>query len=152
MKNYLLILIFILVSHCGFTAVYKNQENVDFKISIMEMGGDKSVNNLVKSKLNRFIKKETDNIYKIKINSNFSKTVLSRDATGKASSLKLSTSIEFVVSHNDKTQNISFEENLNIESLSDSYEQNKYENIVKDNLVTTIVEELILKLNLFKWF
>ena len=26
----------------------------------------------------------------------------------------------------------------------------KYENIVKDNLVTTIVEELILKLNLFK--
>ena len=150
MKNYLLILIFILVSHCGFTAVYKNQENVDFKISIMEMGGDKSVNNLVKSKLNRFIKKETDNIYKIKINSNFSKTVLSRDATGKASSLKLSTSIEFVVSHNDKTQNFSFEENLNIESLSDSYEQNKYENIVKDNLVTTIVEELILKLNLFK--
>ena len=150
MKNYLLILIFILVSHCGFTAVYKNQENVDFKISIMEMGGDKSVNNLVKSKLNRFIKKETDNIYKIKINSNFSKTVLSRDATGKASSLKLSTSIEFFVSHNDKTQNFSFEENLNIESLSDSYEQNKYENIVKDNLVTTIVEELILKLNLFK--
>ena len=150
MKNYLLILIFILVSSCGYTAVYKNQKTIDFKISIQEMEGDKSVNNLVRSKLNRFSSKETENIYKIKVNSTFSKLVLSRDTTGKASDLKLSTLIEFTINQNEKKQKFLFEESLNIENLSDSYEQNKYENIIKNNLVTTIVEELIIKLSLKK--
>ena len=39
MKNYLLILIFIFVSNCGYTTVYKNQKTIDFKISIQEMRG-----------------------------------------------------------------------------------------------------------------
>ncbi len=150
MKNYLLILIFIFVSNCGYTAVYKNQETVNFKITLQEMEGDKSINNLVKSKLSRFSNNESENLYKIKINSIYSKSVLSRDATGKASNLKLSTLIEFSINQNEKKQKFSFEENLNIENLSDSYEQNKYEDIVKNNLVTTIVEELIIKLSLIK--
>ena len=150
MKNYLLILIFIFLSHCGYSAVYKNQENIDIKISILEMEGNKSINSLVKSKLNRFETNDANNIYDVKVNSTFSKSVLSRDATGKASDLKLSTSIEFTLGYTDITQTLLFEKNLNIENLSDSYQQNKYENIVKDNFVTSIVEELIIKLNLIK--
>ena len=147
MKNYLLILIFIFVSNCGYTTVYKN---IDFKISIQEMKGEKSINNLVKSKLSKFSSTDSENIYKIEVNSIYSKSVLSRDITGKASDLKLSTRIEFNVIQNEKKQKFSFEENLNIENLSDSYEQNKYENIIKNNFVTTIVEELIIKLSLIK--
>ncbi len=150
MKNYLLILIFIFVSNCGYTTVYKNQKTIDFKISIQEMKGDKSINNLVKSKLSKFSSTDSENIYKIEVNSIYSKSVLSRDITGKASNLKLSTRIEFNVIQNEKKQKFSFEENLNIENLSDSYEQNKYENIIKNNFVTTIVEELIIKLSLIK--
>lgn len=150
MKNYLLILIFIFVSNCGYTTVYKNQKTIDFKISIQEMKGDKSINNLVKSKLSKFSSTDSENIYKIEVNSIYSKSVLSRDITGKASDLKLSTRIEFNVIQNKKKQKFSFEENLNIENLSDSYEQNKYENIIKNNFVTTIVEELIIKLSLIK--
>ena len=150
MKNYLLILIFIFVSNCGYTTVYKNQKTIDFKISIQEMKGDKSINNLVKSKLSKFSSTDSENIYKIEVNSIYSKSVLSRDITGKASDLKLSTRIEFNVIQNEKKQKFSFEENLNIENLSDSYEQNKYENIIKNNFVTTIVEELIIKLSLIK--
>ena len=150
MKNYLLILIFIFVSNCGYTTVYKNQKTIDFKISVQEMKGDKSINNLVKSKLNRFSNNESENIYKIEVNSSYSKSVLSRDATGKASNLKLSTLIEFSVNQKEKKQKFLFEENLNIENLSDSYEQNKYENIIKNNFVTTIVEKLIIKLSLIK--
>ena len=150
MKNYLLILIFIFVSNCGYTTVYKNQKTIDFKISIQEMKGDKSINNLVKSKLSKFSNTDSENIYKIEVNSIYSKSVLSRDITGKASDLKLSTRIEFNVIQNEKKQKFSFEENLNIENLSDSYEQNKYENIIKNNFVTTIVEELIIKLSLIK--
>ena len=114
MKNYLLILIFIFVSNCGYTAVYKNQKTIDFKISVQEMKGDKSINNLVKSKLSRFSSNESENIYKIEVNSSYSKSVLSRDATGKASNLKLSTLIEFSVNQNEKKQKFLFEENLNI--------------------------------------
>ena len=150
MKNYLFILIFIFVSNCGYTTVYKNQKNIDFKISIQEMKGDKSINNLVRSKLSKFSSTDSENIYKIEVNSIYSKSVLSRDITGKASDLKLSTRIEFNVIQNKKKQKFSFEENLNIENLSDSYEQNKYENIIKNNFVTTIVEELIIKLSLIK--
>ena len=105
MKNYLLILIFIFVSNCGYTTVYKNQKTIDFKISIQEMKGDKSINNLVKSKLSKFSSTDSENIYKIEVNSIYSKSVLSRDITGKASNLKLSTRIEFNVIQNEKKQN-----------------------------------------------
>ena len=57
---------------------------------------------------------------------------------------------QFKVIFDDKSQTYIFEESINIDNISDKYEQNNYENTIKNNFVNTVVEKLIIKLNLIK--
>ena len=80
----------------------------------------------------------------------FNKDVLSKDKTGRATDLKLSTSANFIVNYRDQIKEFSFEENLIIDNSSDFYEQSNYENNIKKNFVNTIVDKFIIKLKLIK--
>ncbi len=140
----------IFLSHCGYTAIYKDQGKTNFKITIQELKGEKSINNILKTKLRRYSSGDDKKVFAINAETTFSKSILSKDKTGRATDLKLSTSIKFIVNYNDKIQNFSFSESLNIDNSSDFYEQNNYENNIKNNFVNKIVEELIIKLSLLK--
>ena len=72
---------------------------------------------------------------------------MSKDKTGRASDLKLYTTINFKILYNNENYNFSFSENLNIDRLSDFTEQNNYENEIKENFVDTILDKLIFNLN-----
>ena len=150
MKNLALILIIALISHCGFTPVYQDKENVNFKITIQNINGDKSINNLLNRKLKRYTVIDVDKNFVINANTSYSKTVLSKDTTGRATDLKLSTNIDFIIKLGEKIQKFSFEESLNIDNSTDFYEQNNYENNIKNNFINTIVEKLIVNLKQIK--
>ena len=64
--------------------------------------------------------------------------------------MKLSTNVNFTVKYENQIKEFSFNENLNIDSSSNFYEQNNYENDIKNNFVNTIVDKLIVKLKLIK--
>ena len=51
------IIILIILNGCGFTPVYKNIDNVDFKIKISEIYGERKIDNLMTSKLSQNIQK-----------------------------------------------------------------------------------------------
>ena len=146
MKKFLSILLIFFLTSCGYTAVYKNQKIPNFKISIENINGDKTINKLIEKKLKRFSSAD-GLIYLIDINSNFTRTVLSKNKTGRATNVNLSTNVQFNVKLKDKVKKFSFQENLNIENSSDIYEQNEYENSIKDNFVSTIVEKLVQELS-----
>ncbi len=150
MKNFVSILILIILSHCGYSSIYNNSENQKFKIVLEEMSGDKSINNLIRTKLKRYSSDKNDIIYTINSNTNFTKTVLSKDKTGKATNIKLFFEAEFKVKFNGNIKSFSFKENLNIENSSDTYEQNNYENVIENNFVSSIIEKLIVKLTLLQ--
>ena len=150
MKNLISLLLFLLLLQCGYQPIYNKENLSNVKITVGETQGDSSLNNLINSRLKRYSSSEPDKIYTIDVNTSFSKSILSKDAAGKATKLKLSAKINFKVIFDEKSQNYLFEESINIDNLSDKYEQNNYENIIKNNFVDTVIDKLLIKLSTIK--
>ena len=150
MKKIVLIFMMLFLSNCGFTPIYNNQDNNSFNIIIENIEGNKSINNILERKLKRYSNNEIDKIFVIRVQTTFNKNVLSKDKTGRATDLELSTNVNFMVKYKNQIKEFSFKESLNIDNSSDFYEQSNYENNIKNNFVNTIVEKLIVKLKLLK--
>ena len=150
MKKIILILLFLALNNCGFSPVNQNTNSKYIKIAINEIEGEKSISNILKRKLKRYEAEDNEDTFILNVKTSYSKDTLSKDKTGRASDLKLSTTINFNVLYNNQKYNFSFTENLNIERLSDFTEQNNYENEIKENFVNTIMNELIFNLNSLK--
>lgn len=147
MKKFILIVIILLVNNCGYSPILKDINEKKFQIIVKKINGDKSINKIINRKLKRYSQENIENIFFITANSSFKKTILSKDQTGRISDLNLSAKINFIIEYDNKNKSFNFEESLNIKQLSDFSEQKNYENKVKENLVDSIVGQLILKLN-----
>ena len=148
MKNLIALVLFLL--QCGYKVIYNKENLSKINVSVREMKGDSSINNLIKSKLKKYSSTETEEIYIIDLNTSFSKSILSKDAAGNATKLKLNAKMKFNVILNEISQSFEFNESINIDNLSDKYEQNNYENVIKRNFVDTVIEKLIIKINIIK--
>ena len=149
MKKIILLIIIFSLSSCGYSSVYKKTNIDEIKISIQSMEGDKDLNNLLRTKLKKYSSNNSKNNYILNINSNFIKSVTSKDKTGRATNVQLVARVEFNVSFSEKEKNFIYEENINIENSSDAYEQRNYENSIKNTFTNTIINKLILQLNTF---
>lgn len=146
MKKYFYILILIFLSQCGYSALYDNKKSNDISITIIQMQGDKKMNNLIKSQLTNYINKGKDKNYKIEIDTKYNKSIISKDKKGVASEYKLITNANFKIYFEEKEFNFSIEEKLNTKNSTNSFELKKYEQIIKYNFAESIKEKLILKL------
>ena len=146
MKKYFYILILIFLSQCGYSALYDNKKSNDISITIIQMQGDKKMNNLIKSQLTNYINKGKDKNYKIEIDTKYNKSIISKDKKGVASEYKLITNANFKIYFDEKKFNFSIEEKLNTKNSTNSFELKKYEQIIKYNFAESIKEKLILKL------
>jgi hypothetical protein len=146
MKNIILILFLFFLNNCGYTSVYKNQKSQDFQISIIEMTGDNEINNLIKNELKFYSNKNSNIKYNISINSNYQKIIVSKNSAGVATDYKLIA--ETVISFDKEGKNniLNFNENINIKSNSNSYEQNNYEKSIKKNFASSISNKFIIKI------
>ena len=150
MKNLIALVLFLFLLQCGYKVIYNKENLSKINVSVREMKGDSSINNLIKSKLKKYSSTETEEIYIIDLNTSFSKSILSKDAAGNATKLKLNAKMKFNVILNEISQSFEFNESINIDNLSDKYEQNNYENVIKRNFVDTVIEKLIIKINIIK--
>ena len=146
MKNIILILYLFFLNSCGYTSVYKNQKSQDFQISIIEMTGDNEINNLIKNELKFYSNRNSNIKYNISINSNYQKVIVSKNSAGVATDYKLIA--ETVISFDKEGINniLNFNENINIKSNSNSYEQNNYEKNIKKNFASSISNKFIIKI------
>ena len=53
-KSINLIIIFLLFISCGYSPLYKDLSNINFSITLNEVNGNRSINNLIKTKLNTY--------------------------------------------------------------------------------------------------
>ena len=143
MRNTILITFLFFIYSCGYTSVYKNLQNQDFKIIITEMRGDKNMNNLIKNEINLYSNKNSVNKFDVEIETNYTKTVLTKDGSGLITNYKLSTNAKFIIFFNDKTKKIVFDETINIKNQTDTFEQDVYEKSIKRNFASIIREKLI---------
>ena len=146
----IIFLLFLLLSSCGYEAIYskKNSSNYIFSISNLSFVGDKTINLAIKEKLSVFTQNKKDKDLVIKISSTSKKIVLSKNTAGDATSFKNSISINVDILMNDKFKNnFVILENFNYNNISNKFNLNKYEKEIKNNLAETASDKLIFKLS-----
>ena len=151
-KSINLIIIFLLFISCGYSPLYKDLSSINFSITLNEVNGNRTINNLIKSKLNNYNSNNAEKQYDIDINTKYTKDIIAKDTTGAATEYKLTINASFKVSSNDYEKEFVFQEGFNMKSISDKLEEQDYEENIQSNLVNTICRKLVLQLSLVKWF
>lgn len=146
MKTIFWISILIFLTQCGYTALYKDNKNHNIKITLNEMSGDNQINQLIKTELKNYFKTDTKNEYILKINTNFKKDIITKDATGKPLEFRLELTTNVNINFGEKNIETEFNETFNITNSSDTFELRKYENIVKRNFARSTKEKIIFKI------
>ena len=136
------ILILFFIYGCGYTAIYKDNKINDYNIIISKMSGDIVMNKLIKNELEIYSNKNSENNYYVKLNTNYSKEIKSKNNTGTASNYEMIVEANFDID----SKTITFEEKFIVKNISDSIEQKNYEDIIKKNFASSIKEKLIIKL------
>ena len=149
-KKFLIIIIsFNLISHCGFTPLYSNKSDVNFSITSIEFEGDKELNNFLKNSLNRFTNNKSERKYRIKINSNYSKNVLSKNKAAETTNFELSTNTTFqILSKNKVIKVLKISEKSILDNIDDNFEEQKNEKIAKQNFASSMTNKLVTEISI----
>ena len=125
-----------------------SEKNVNFNIEILSLNGDRDFNSSIKTKLNRYTNNSENqsNIFKIKTNSKYEKLITSKDSSGAATNYELKITAQFIILKNGKEKEIVMKETFKMKKLDNSFEENQYERVIKDNFAEIIVDKLILYL------
>ena len=145
-----IIIVLIILNGCGFTPVYKNIDNVDFKIKISEIYGERKIDNLIKSNLKNYTFNNSETIYDIKVESKYTKNIIAKDSTGAATEYKIIIEAKFLVNSTNYEDEFNFKESFNMQSMTDKLEEQDYEENIQSNLVNTITRKFILRLSRLK--
>ena len=146
MKKLFIITFILFLTNCDYTPVHNKSNMQNLNIEVVKMTGDVSFNNLLKKNLEKSSSKESKKKYLISINTSFKKKDFAKDATGKISNFELNLISLFDVEFNGIKKSFTIEEKFFTNSLTDKFEQKRYESTIKKNFVTSIKEKLILKL------
>ena len=132
---------------CGYSAVYKNDESINYNIIISEMTGDITMNRLIKNELEIHSDENSENNYIVKLDTSYLKQIKTKNSSGIASNYEMIVVANFKIN----SQTITFEEKFLVKNMSDSLEQRNYESIIKKNFASSIKDKLIIKLLNVKW-
>tara|TARA_B100001248_G_C27376858_1_gene454750 strand:+ start:1309 stop:1764 length:456 start_codon:yes stop_codon:yes gene_type:complete len=145
-KKTLISILLLLLTSCGFTPIYNTLEKVDYNINFIEKRGDNLINNKIISEISRLTNKKSNNVFSIKLITNYSKLIISKDAKGSATNYELSVNAKFNIEYKDNIREINISESQNIKKISDIFEQKNYENTLKNNFAISIVNKLNIEL------
>lgn len=149
-KKIFIVLFFFFLTNCGYTPIYNNNYSQDINIEIINFEGDEYFNKKLIIEIEKNNSETKADVFKVDIKTIFEKVIISKDKQGKTTNLDLIVNTIFNVRKDNLEKTFSYRENLKIEKKSDSFEQQKYENIIKANFAKTIRNKLILELNSLK--
>ena len=141
-------LIILFLNNCGYTPRYALNKNVNFSINLIEIKGDRELNNSLKSKIARYGKKDVNKkVYDLNLTTRYNKNIKSKDAAGLAKEYELVITVDAIVkSELIDPKKLVFKETFNMKKFEDSFEEKNYEKIMKENLSDIILDKIILYL------
>ena len=151
-KKILFIFIIFMLSHCGYSPIYKDVNNTNFSISLDKINGNRNINNKIKSKLSGYVLNDANKYFKVNLNSDYKKNIVAKDTTGAATEYKIIIETTFYVSSENFQRELNYKESFNMQSFSDKLEEQDYEESIQDSLTNIIVKKLILQLSQIKWY
>ena len=145
-RNLIPLLILLFINNCGFTPIYNTSEKMDYNIVLIEKEGDNLINNKIISEFARLTKKDSNKIFNIKLTTNYSRSIISKDAKGSATNYEISVSAIFNIEYENTSKQIVINEKQKIKKITDIFEQRNYENTLKNNFALSIVNKLNIEL------
>jgi len=142
--RYTFLLIFI--TGCGYTPIYSNLNNKDINIQVEKVNGNKNINKLIVQKLSRYQSENSEKVYNVKINSDYEKLILTKNAAGNATNFRLSVKVQFITKINDNMEEFKFTEKFDMKKGDTIFEEEKYENNIIDDMTNIIVQRFISQL------
>ena len=139
-KNIIIISIIFFLANCGFVPVYLNNPDANFSIEQVNYLGDRELNNFLKTNLDKYKNNKSNNKIFIEARSDYRKIVLSKDGTGKVTSYQLEAEVIFLIRPNNKE--IKITEKKIMDSLTDKFEEVRYERSMKQNFAISISKKL----------
>ena len=143
-KNIIILFLIVLLSNCGFTPIYIKNNNTNFSIEKMDFTGDRELNNFLKSNLNQYKNKKVDNKIYIEAVSIYEKNILSKNSSGEVTKYQLEAEIIFKIKPSNKEIKITEKKIMN--SMSDKFEEARYERLIKQSFASSISNKLSSKL------
>ena len=135
-KNTIIISLIFILTSCGFTPIYLNNNNINFSIEQVDYIGDKELNNFLKIQLNKYKKKNVDDKIFIEAESVYNKSVLSKNEAGEITNYELKAEVTFLVKSTNKK--IKIIEKKIIESMDDKFEETRKERSIKQSFAYSI--------------
>ena len=145
-KKFSIVVALIILTGCGFTPMHSKKNNTNFSIEQINFSGERELNNFLKIGLTRY-KSSSDKKFFIDVKTEFSKIILTKDKTGKATNYELIANVTFKLKSNKK---IEFAERKIIKNLNDNFEQTKQERSVKQIFATSMINRLINQLSIIQ--
>ena len=142
--RYSFLLIFI--TSCGYTPIYSNLNNKNINIQVEKVNGNKNINKLIVQKLSRYQSENSEKVYNVKINSDYEKLILTKNAAGNATNFRLSVKIQFITNINDNMEEFKFTEKFDMKKGDTIFEEEKYENNIINDMINIIVQRFISQL------
>ena len=144
MKNFFLVIVFFVLSSCGYK-IADNLGNYNFYISKYELNGDDKINRILDKNFTRLQKNNNSpKIYEINSTSKIDIYTTSKDISNVALTFKMIISIEIEVLENGEMINrTKFIEKTDYSTEESKFELKRYEDILLKNLV----DQIIFKIN-----
>lgn len=147
-KKITLIIFLFFLNSCGYQAIFSSN-NAPFAIINIEAEGKKNLNDKIKNglKIYRNIENKSK-FYELKILSNQTKKITSKDKKGNAELFEIQISFKIkVYENNEIISQKSFVESFIYNNNSNKFNLKKYEKNIENNLVTKILDKLIIFLH-----
>ena len=146
-KNIIIISLILFLNSCGFTPIYLKKNDIKFSIEQVNYSGDRDLNNFLKINLDQYKNEKIDNKISIDAKSTYKKIVLSKDGTGEVTNYQLEAEVIFLIKSNNKE--IKITERKIIDSMSDKFEEARYERSIKQNFASSITNKLTSELIIY---
>ena len=150
-KKIIIILSFFLLMGCGYEPIYskkKFEKNHNFSITSIEFEESSEINQILLSNLKMFINiKNKLKLLNLKIKSSTNKTTISKNLKGNAERYLIEVRVNLIIFENEVLKKeFIFEESFNYNSQTNKFNLNQYEKNIKENLISKISNDIILKL------
>jgi len=124
--------------------MYSNKNIGNFSIEKLNFNGDRTLNNYLRSNLNRYKKRDSEKKIFLEVDTNYQKNILSKDATGKIYEYQLVAEVIFTINQDKKK--LIFTHKRNMKNMEDKSDERNYEVSTKQSFANLITQELITKL------
>ena len=144
-KNYILILLLLFLSNCGYEAVLNNKD-YQFSINVNKIEGDPKINSQIINNFNKL--RENEKKYNLTLTSNKERKIISKDSKGDPSIFELKIEINYIVKKEGETLiSNKINKKTTYNNITDKFELESYEKTIINNLVSEITDNIMLSIS-----